>query len=246
MFGKNLLKQLLRYLLYLCPFLIAVVAMSALARYIVLNDTNPYEMTGTLAGIALFVMAALAFVISVLAFTYISFYKQFRSINFEDMQSFKQFYWVQLVAFVIYIAFIALIILAGVASFAWEAVGQMFSEFPTEWPYFLEFLFYFIITVFTLFLIPTTWITLFRFKRQIKLPVKRSLAAGIITLYLYFVSIILEIFLLAWHNDPLIDWPFLLGMFVTCIAVITLVDIRAYLLTCRTIKTTLHDTQIDK
>ena len=240
MLGKILLKELLQYFKRLWPFMLAVVAMSVLAKYIILNDKNPYEMWGTLTGAVLFIFAAYVFVVGSFTHVYVSFYKKLRS---ENVQYFASLYSARLLAFIIYMVFSALLLLAGVAVFAPNNIIQTFSSFPAEWPYFIEFLLYCIIAVLTLYLIPTSWIIIFRFRKQFKLPVIRSVVTGIIAFYLGVGSLVTEISLLMGHNDPTVDLPLLWIIFGICTAAGILIDIRAFLLTKRTLKTVLYDTQ---
>lgn len=241
MFGKNLLRRLFEYLRRLWLFLITVIATAIFSYLGVLYDSNSYEMTGLMSIIALFVFAAFGFVGAGITHAILAFKRSISSTEAQDPKYKIKLLWVHIVAFFIFMTFAALFILGGVSLFAWDAVVQMFSSFSTEWPYFLEFIIFFIIAVFTVFILPANIITVVRLGKQINLPVKRVLPAAIVTFYLAFIAIIMEIFLLAWHNDTTVDMPFLCGMLATSLALIIFFDIRAYVLTHRTLKNSLQE-----
>lgn len=235
MFIKNLLKRLFEYLRRMWLFLIIVIATAIFSYIGVLYDSNPYEMTGLMSIIALFVLAAFGFVGAGITHAILAFKRSVSSAEMQEPKFRITMLWVHIVAFFIFMIFTALLILGGVSLFARDSVAQMFLSFGTEWPYFLEFMIFYIIAVFTVFILPANIITTVRLGKQINLPVKRVLPAAIIAFALWFMSIILEIFLLAWHNNGT-DMSSLLWTLVTFLAVITFLDIRAYVLTHRTLK----------
>lgn len=237
MFRKNLKRELIQYMRCLWPFAVAVVAMSAFACIIVLTDRNPVEATGTIAGIAFFVMAALAFIVRGLIHAFISFYKNISSEKEQNELSLIHILWAPILAFMIFIVFSALLLFAGVSTFAWKGVGQMFSAFGTEWPYFLEFLFYLIITALTVYIIPTTWITVSRFRKQKRWLFVLSIIVGCFTFFLCFSLIVVEILLLI--HSPSTDMQSVWATTITLLSVFTLVDICMLLMTFHTLKTSI-------
>ena len=238
MFGKNLRQELKQYLRHLWPYAIAVVAMSAFACIIVLTDRNPVEATGTMAGIAFFVMAALAFVVRGLTHAFISFYKNISAETVQNESSLTHLLWVPIVAFMIFIVFSSLLLFAGISTFAWKAVGQMFSVFATDWPYFLEFLFFLMIMACTLFIIPTTCVTVFCLSKQKIWPRVLSLIVGIIISQLSAGLLVFEIQFLI--HDTSTDLQGLCATTITLLAIFTLVDIGMLLLTYHTLKITIQ------
>lgn len=237
MLKTNLKRELIRYIRCLWPFAIAVVAMSAFACIIVLTDRNPVEATGTIAGIAFFIMAALTFIVRGLIHAFISFYKNISSEKEQNELSLIRILLAPILAFMIFIIFSALLLFAGVSTFAWKDVVQMLSAFGTEWPYFLEFLFYLIITSLTVYIIPTTWITVSRFSKQKKWFRVLSMIVGCITLSLCFPLIVVEILLLI--HSPSTDMQSVWATTITLLSVFTLVDIWMLLMTCHTLKTSI-------
>lgn len=234
MFGKRLGRELIGYVRRLWPFAIGVVVTSVLACVIVLTDTNPVESIGLITGIAFFAIAALAFVLRGLAHAYVTFHKSLSAELDENKPSVTRLLWAQIFAFMIFVAFTALFFLAGITAFSWEAVGQMFSAFDTEWLYFVEFVLYLIITAFTVYVIPTTWIAVFRFGKQKKWRRTLSLVVGIIALCTCFGLIVMEVLLL--NHAPSTDMPLLWATIVIFLAIFILVDIGMFLLTRYTLK----------
>lgn len=237
MFRKNLKRELKQYLRRLWPYAIAVVVSSILSYILIVNDHNPYEAWGLLMGTFLFVEATLAFVVRGLIHAFITFNKSVSAEKVKSELPLTNLLLAPILAFMIFIIMAALLILAGVSIFAWEDVGQMFSAFGTEWPYFLEFLFYLIITALTVYIIPTTWITVFRFNKQKKWPRALSMIIGCVTFFLCFSLIIVEILLLI--HSPSTDMQSAWATTITLLSVFTLVDIGMLLLTCHTLKTSI-------
>ena len=238
-FRKTLARELIQYIRRLWPYGIALGVMSAVACIVVQTDRNPVEATGTITAIGFFVIAALAFVVRGLVHTYISFYKSLSTDKIDSSASLVSFLWVQILAYVIFILLTALFILGGVSAFAWKSVGQMFSAFATDWPYFLEFLLYLIIITATIYIIPITWFTAFRLGKQKTL----SLIIGIVTLFLCFGTIVIEILLLI--HSPSTDMPLAWATILTLFAVFIIVDIVMFLLTYRTLKIIFNKKQDD-
>lgn len=245
MFGKNLMRELIQYFRRLWPYAIALGVMSVFACIIVLTDRNPVEATGSIIAIGCFVIAALAFAVRGLVHSYISFYKSLSADKVNGSASLVSFIWVQILAFVIFISLTALFILGGVSMFAWKSVGQMFSAFATDWPYFLEFLFFLIITACTLYIIPTTEITVFRFNNHKKWPCVFSIIVGTLMLLLNFVLIIFEVQLLI--HDTSTNMQGLWATTLTILTIATVVDIGFYLWMYRTLQNTFQElTRLDK
>ncbi|MDE6201490.1 MAG: hypothetical protein K2M47_06415 [Clostridiales bacterium] len=240
MFGKNLARELKHYLRRLWPYLLTLGVISAIACLIFLFDDNPIEMNGPIAGGAFFIMAALAFFVRGLVHAYKSFYDGVKSLNAESSQSLNAFLGVRITAFMIFIVFTGLLLLACVSTFAWESVGKLFSAFPTDWAYFVEFFLYIIIFAATLYIIPIALVVANRFEKHKQL----AIAIGTITLLLCFFTITPEVLLLI--HDSSTD------MLSACVTVITslvlsiISDIGMYILTRRTLKSVFCNNQNDE
>ena len=243
MFGKNLGQELKQYMRRLWPFAIPLVVISALACDVaIVQHIDPEREHSPLGmAIALFGMAGIAIIARALIHSFISFSKKLSSEQESEELSLTRLLWVPLTAFMIIMTLIMLFIFAGVSSFAWEAVGQKFLTFATEWPYFLEFLFYFIITAFTLYIIPTTWIVVFHFSYQKKWPLVLSMIVGVITLIIGFVLICAEIVLLT-HTSTIMHelWVTTLSLLI----ITALVDVGLFLLSFHTLKSSLQKTNL--
>ena len=107
---------------------------------------------------------------------YKAFYDSIKSINTEEQPPLKSFLWARIVAFYIYVVVALLLLLAGVSSFAWQYVWQMFLAIVAEWYYLPEFLLYMVIIPPTMYIIPIACIVALRNGKH----KKRSLAVGII------------------------------------------------------------------
>ena len=236
MFGKNLMRELMQYIRRLLPYALALVIVNIFACLIILFDQNPIEATGTVTAIAFFVIAALVFVVRGLVHAYTSFHKSLTD-ETDSPTSVASFLWVQILAFVIFILCATLFIFGGVSAFAWKSVGQTFSAFATEWPYFLEFLLYLLIITVTIYIIPITWCTAFRFGKHKAL----SLIIGIFTLFLCFGTIVIEILLLI--HSPSTDMTSAWAAILTLLAIFIIADIVMFTLTYRTLKIALRKEQ---
>lgn len=235
MFGKRLRQELKGYVRWLWPFAIGVVASCALACWVTLtDDQNPSIDSPIFMAIAIFVMAALAIVVRTLIHAYVSFRRKLRAVEIENERDLMQLLWVSFVAFMIVMALITLLVIAGVTSFAWEAVGQKFLAFATEWLYFVEFVFFFVIFVGALYIIPNTWSAVYRFGKQIKWRRVLSMVVGIIIFVLCYALVVYEIMLLI--HDTSTNMQGLWATIIIMLFITALVDIGMFLLTRNVLK----------
>ena len=230
MFGKILARELKQYIRRLWPFLLGYIVMSVLTCLVVIFDSNPIEATGTVTAIGFFIIAAVVFVISGLVHAYKAFYDSIKSINTEEQPPLKSFLWARIVAFYIYVVVALLLLLAGVSSFAWQYVWQMFLAIVAEWYYLPEFLLYMVIIPPTMYIIPIACIVALRNGKH----KKRSLAVGIIAYMMGMFTVVLEVVLLI--HSPDTDMSFVWGMLALCFALYIPVAIRMFLTTYRTLK----------
>lgn len=241
MFGKNLRRVLINYLRCLWPFAIAIAVASILAYLLIIFDRNPYELLGPLMGVFLFGSAALAFLIRGIIHAFITFSYHLSSLITKYKLSLTQLLWVQILAFVIFILFTTLLLFGGVSVFAWNSVVQMFYSFATDWPYFLEFLLYLIIAALTLFIIPTTRITVSRQSRQKKWPRVLTIIVCIVLSLIHFVLLVFEIQLM--EHSPSTNMIGLWISILTLLVVTIIVDVCMYFLMYRTLQKALQETK---
>ena len=168
---------------------------------------------------------------------YTSFYKSRSAKQEENELSLTSLIWAQILAFLIFIVFTALFILGGVSAFAWQAVVQMFSAFSTEWQYFVEFVLYLVITAFTVYLIPTTWIAVFKLCKPKTWTRVLTAIVGAVVWFMCVGLIIVEVLLLI--HAPSTDMPLVWTTAISFLAIFVLVDIGMFLLMNHTLKTSL-------
>lgn len=237
MFGKNLGQMLKQYLRRLWPFAIPVAVTGIITCIVALPNVYASKINFYMAAFSSFIIAVFTFVIRGVIHSYISFFKIDCSINAENTSN--SAYLVQLSAFMIFIAVSALLTFLCVLLFAWDTVGQMFSAFATDWLYFLELMFYILIISFSVYLIPTTWIAVFRFNKQKKWPRVLSLIVGITILIICVFTMYFEAPLTALNHST--DTTELWLIIITLLSIITLGNIGMFLLSYFTLKTNFID-----
>ena len=232
MFGKNLGNELKQYLRHLWPFAIAVVATAAIACAVSVHNDYPHKLNYYLAALSIFIMAVCALIVRGVVHSYVSFAKIDKSVKEENVS--VSAYWAQFLAFTIFMIGSALFALLGVTLFAHNTVWKIFSSFSVNWPYYIEFIFYYIILACNVYLIPTTWIAVFRFNKQKKWPRVLSLIVGIAILIASLATLYLEAPLLA--NMPSSDAQTLTSIVIFFLAVFLIADIGMFVLTRFTLK----------
>lgn len=245
MFIIKLFKRLFEYLRRLWLFWITVVAGCALGIYIVLNDTNPYEMTGTMCGIFIIAFSIFVFIGSGVAHAILAFKRSMYAAKTEKPKSVAQMLWVHIVAFLIHIVIAALIILVVVLLLTKLDADTMYYSFDAANPYSSEFVLYIIAVIFAVYLIPTAIIAVSRLKVQEK-PIRVFfLVFAIILFAMLMLSVMTESFMIAWYNSPGFELAEVWAMNVFLVTNIAIGDIAAYSLTYFTLKAAISDAQND-
>lgn len=138
MFIKFLIQDIISYFQRLWPFALAVIAVAVLAFLGIKFDTNTVEATFTVTVIGFYIMASVAYFITLYAVSFCIYSRSLKEKQFVDTSS-VYFISAKVIATTIYALLGFILIFAGAALFAFDwIINIVQSFFGADWIYLIQ------------------------------------------------------------------------------------------------------------
>ena len=227
MFGKALLKELGIYARRLWPFILAIILSAFIAFLVVKYDNNPYELNGTIAGMAVFVISSIASLIAIFVFGI----KQYSRVSQKRQLTLSNFIAKILASSLIYI--FDLLLISGSVFFIWKLnIKNIIGSVFTEWYYIIEFIAYLFIVIPLIYLVP---ISLKNMKKYRGNKTLKTLFFILLILCLIFLLPLIECEVLLLAHLPNTDMSLLWITMCCLLSFSTLVDTLCIIFNCKII-----------
>lgn len=227
MFGQTLSKELKTYGRHLWPFALAITASAIIAMLALKYDTNPYEATGIAAALGIFVMVALATIITTVTLSFVFYRKALSKQETAPPQFVAKFLAAMIVYFLELLIFAIVICLMLIFNDA-DAFKRLFPY----WYSVVELIAFFIIVLPSVYLAPISLQTLDKYipKSKIKTFLFVIIIASLVFLFPLFVW---QIALIANLADNILSlWITICSL----LAIYVLLDVSCFILIYKLVK----------